>query len=320
MSSPETSYQLTVRLPFHSYLLSNLRETPFLAMKFSGTEFSLNFERLEKLDDVIIAVISWKSESDEVATNNNALAEKGIDFLNHVIYHARTFHLDTSNLTLVSPRTVRAVQLVIGHGPKTTAYDIEIQNEPPEYFAQYLEALNEPGAFDAFFDIVVDSEKGEPKALEINLLADAYHALFEGRYSESVINCLTAVEMRIFPLLLTWLTDKFHHKKPEAAEKVLIEMSTATKYELLFGSIASKYLKDDEQLLSDLKGINKLRNEIIHKGRRTKRTEATRCVNTAAKLLLMLHFGMNKNAVDENTAWRAKRDSEPPKVGADDDF
>ena len=110
--------------------------------------------------------------------------------------------------------------------------------------------------------------------MEINLLVDAYHAIYENRYSEAVINCLTAVETHIFPILKEWLKDKFFNQSGNNAEDVLIDMSAATKFELLFGSISAEFLRGRAKLLEELKGINKLRNDIIHKAKRATKNEA----------------------------------------------
>lgn len=124
----------------------------------------------------------------------------------------------------------------------------------------------------------------------MNLLVDAFHAIYESRYSEAVINCLTAVEIHISPLLRDWLKEKFINKNDRRAENVLLEIPSSTKYELLFGSVCEDLLSKRTVLLEQLKGINQLRNEIIHKGKRATKAEANNCLNISSKLLMILFF------------------------------
>jgi len=133
-------------------------------------------------------------------------------------------------------------------------------------------------------------EDADKQLLEINLLVDANHAVYEGRFSEAVINCLTAIETHTFPLLQEWLKGSFLNKSEKNAENVLINMTSNAKMELLFGSVKPEYLQKHSQLLEDVKSVNKLRNNIIHKGERASKSEAVFAMNTSSQLILILHF------------------------------
>ena len=74
------------------------------------------------------------------------------------------------------------------------------------------------------------------------------------------------------------------------ANIVLRDISTSAKLELLFGSIETDYLSLEVELLEKLKWANKLRNEIIHEGKRAIKNEANECLNTVSKLVLILFF------------------------------
>ena len=77
-------------------------------------------------------------------------------------------------------------------------------------------------------------------------------------------------------------------------------MSSSTKYELLFGSVAEIYLSREIQLLEGVKGVNKLRNEIVHKGKRASKQEAINCLNVASKLILILFFRIEQDFLIDN--------------------
>jgi hypothetical protein len=285
--------QITIelQLPFYSWTFIHDYEDNFSGIPFRKAMFNLKVVQSDEEKNFTICQIEWtqQSESRTISEGLKSRAiEKGIDFVNYIIYHARTFDIETHNLVLVSPRTVKTVNLKINKENASLVNEqMVLKSDPPEYFREFFEYLNEPGAFDAFSEIVKEEEIA---LLEINLLVDAYHAIYESRYSEAVINCLTAIETHIYPILKVWLTDKFQNKSEKNAENVLMDMSSATKFELLFGSVSSEFLGGRTKLLEDLKGINKLRNEIIHKAKRATKSEAIDCLNTSSNFIMILFF------------------------------
>ncbi len=282
-----------LQLPFYSWTIIHEYENNFLEVPFRNSKFTLKILKSDEENKFIRCVISWIQQSENnIVTEElkNRVIEKSIDFINYIIYHARTFDIETNNLILVSPRTVKSVDLKISTGNVELLNEqIILKSEQPEYFREFFEYLNEPGTNDAFSEILRNEEIA---LLEINLLVDAYHAIYESRYSEAVINCLTAVEIHIFPLLKEWLKEKFENKSEKNAENVLMDMSSATKFELLFGSISSEFLGGRTKLLEELKGINRLRNEIIHKAKRATKTEAINCLNISSNFIMILFFNI----------------------------
>lgn len=164
--------------------------------------------------------------------------------------------------------------------------------ELPKYFEEYFDYLNEPGAFDAFEELVKDESS---HLLYINLVLDSFYSIYEGKYNECVINCCTALEAMVSPRLRNWLTQKFHHKNPKNADRILMETPMSLKYELLFGSVEKEYLSVHENLLEKLKEINSLRNSIIHRGIKVNKTQAEDCLNHTSKFIQILHFKLEPN-------------------------
>lgn len=285
---------LTLTLPFTSFILRHDYGDCIIEKNFGGTVFRLLSAEYDKESAHTEIRIEWTQATSEETIIDDAfkkrMVEKGVDFINLVIYHARTFDLDTTNMVLVSPRTVKSVLLKID----SDGQYLPLSAEPPAFFKDYFDYLNEPGSTDFFYEGFGESELDNVQLLEINLLADAYYAIYESRYNEAVINCLTALEAHMSPRLIKWLTNKLHNKNEKKAEDILIDMSSASKLELLFGSVEAEYLSNETKLLEDLKSANKLRNEIIHKGRRATKKEANYCLNTISRLVMIVHFKMEE--------------------------
>lgn len=284
---------LQIKLPFYSNSFKMEYGKGDIEVQFRGTVFLLNDFRFVEEGNYTIANIFWEeilSSDKHKEEFHQKLVEKGIDFINFIIYHARTFDLETANMALVSPRNVRSVKLKIRIETKEFETEVNLAYQPPPYFMEFFEYINEPGGVDNFYSIIQDSKTEEIQLLEINLLTDAYHAIYEGRYSEAVICCLTALDAHISPLISKWLSESFLNKNVKNANIVLRDISTSAKLELLFGSIETDYLSLEVELLEKLKWANKLRNEIIHEGKRAIKNEANECLNTVSKLVLILFF------------------------------
>lgn len=295
---------LKIILPFHSFTFDDFYSENRTEIKFRNIEFNLKVTEFDEIKNYTDIRIEWKQSElnfEEITDSlKSKIVERGIDFINHLVYQARTFDLKTTNIVLVSPRTINSVLLKLEKDNRETEEEIKLVNNPPEFFQEYFELINDPMATDSFYFYLTKYDGEGVQSLEVNLLVDAYHAIYESRYSEAVINCLTAIEIHIHPLLSNWLTDKFLHKNEKNTEKVLLDMSSSTKYELLFGSVAEIYLSREIQLLEGVKGVNKLRNEIVHKGKRASKQEAINCLNVASKLILILFFKIEQDFLIDN--------------------
>jgi hypothetical protein len=281
--------KMKLRLPFYSWTLNPRHDYQLSDVPFKGKTFTflnLNPNETEHFMDVQIIWQQEHSKISEVEINKIKLVESGIDFLNYLIYHARTLDLESEQMTFVSPRSVKDVSLIVGNN---VPEQVELIEDTPQEFLDLLSYTNHfPETYDAFTDLLRDDELG---VLDINLLVDSNHAIYERRYNEAVINCVTAVESRTFPLLIKWLANSFFNKNEKKAGNSLIEMAFADKLEILFGSIYSKALREKAKLLEDLKQINKLRNEIIHKGRQATKSEAKNCLKICSEFLTVVIFG-----------------------------
>ncbi len=284
----ESLVKLELQLPFYSWTLDPRHDYQLEEIPFNGKSFSFKNLGADESRSIMQVQVSWQTEFDNISnseTEKIQLVEKGIDFLNYLIYHSRTLDPDSKHMTFVSPRSVPCVKLAIGEAITET---IELTDNPPREFLDLISYADHfPESYDAFTDLLRDDELG---VLDFNLIVDAYHAIYESRYSELVINCLTAIESRTFPLLTKWMTNCFLNKSEKNAENNLIEVTFSSKMEILFGSIYPKALHEKSKLLEDLKGINKLRNEIIHRGKRATKLEAKKCLKVTSEFLMIVIF------------------------------
>ena len=291
---------VNIVLPYYSWTFLSTYTENTIEIPFRKIDYQLTISKTSETVRSMSVKIEWTQRVEIFDINNefkNKLVEKGIDFLNHMIYHLRTFDIETSNIILVSPRITDSVHLVIHDNEDEILNEkFPLINEPPDNFKLFFEYLNdfESESVEIFFESIREEQI---QLLEINLLVDAYHAIYESRYSEAIINCLTAVETHIFPLLTNWLTSNFSTKNEKNAENVLIGMSASTKFELLFGCVKSEFLSSQTKLLEDLKAINKLRNDIIHKGKRANKSEANNCLDVSSKLIMILFFKMSSEEI-----------------------
>lgn len=283
-------FMLRLRLPYYTWTITKNYNDEFDDIPFNSEVFSLKVENANQEGGFMDIVVVWKSTGPFVPgqDNINRAVDKGVAFINHIIYYARTFDVEAPDFVLVSPRTIKNVSLhITDEGNVVHASEEKLVYDQPVHFREYFNYLNEPGSFDTFSEII---KEGMEPLLEINLLVDAYHAIYEGRFNEAIINCMTAVEAHISPKLTKWLQDKFINKSEKNAENVLLEIPSSSKYEMFFGTVAADYLKTELGLLENLKSNNRLRNEIIHKGKRATKKEAVQTLNTVSKLLMISFF------------------------------
>ncbi|MEC3905547.1 hypothetical protein VOI54_00810 [Tamlana sp. 2201CG12-4] len=290
--------EIQLELPFVTRTLDSSDFGVPEKVKFKGTDFTYN-SQLNKT--TTSALISFEYQNEEAEFNNDLkkkLALRAIELINHYIYHAKTFEHHSTDIVQISPRNTKNIVLEIKDKNDNLVLKeiVELTQEKPKYFQEYFDYLNEPGAFDVFEDLIKD-KKGH--LLFINLLSDSFYAIFEGRYNESIINSCTAIESLIFPKLIDWLGDKFHNKSNKNAERVLIEIPMNLKYELIFGEIEKGLLSVHNELLEKLKGINKLRNTIVHGGNKATKKQAEDALNYASKFILIVFMKMEPTSFKE---------------------
>jgi len=279
--------QVELIAPFYSKFIETKADFP-VSFEFNKIRFDFFAVKIEAAINKMTFNICWISKQDYQALSIDDAIEKGVAALNHIICYIRTFDLNSTNLILISPRTVESVKLVVYEADEKRHESFHVLTyQEPHFFQEYFSFLNQDNWAISFSEIMEDADK---QLLEINLLVDANHAVYEGRFSEAVINCLTAIETHTFPLLQEWLKGSFLNKSEKNAENVLINMTSNAKMELLFGSVKPEYLQKHSQLLEDVKSVNKLRNNIIHKGERASKSEAVFAMNTSSQLILILHF------------------------------
>jgi len=289
--------KIEVKVPFYSAKMLQDGDEPTV-VEVQNRAYGYNGRKTSEADNMLLTV-SWDLHRDEEYTPDQ-LVEKGISLLNYIIYHARTFDEASTHLVLIAPRTVSSANVVVKDGDAVILNtDQRLRYEAPPAFEEYFYSINDEGWAVSFSEMM---ENASNQLLEINLLVDANHAIYEGRYSEVVINCATAVEAHTFPILSNWFKSGFLNQSDKNAENLLMDISSATKLELLFGTIKAEYLSAHDQLLEALKGVNRLRNKIIHQGGRASRQEAFSALDAASKLIFILHFLVTPEDLDRGNA------------------
>jgi len=285
--------KIEVRVPFYAAKMLQDYDTPTI-VEVQKRSHGYNGRKALEAGNMILTV-SWDLRDDETYTADQ-LIDRGIAVLNEIIYHARTFDEASTNLVLIAPRTVSSAKVMVLEGA-TLVIDIDqpLHYKAPPAFEEYFYSINDEGWAVSFSEMM---ENANDQLLEINLLVDANHAIYEGRYSEAVINCATAVEAHTVPILSLWFKSGFLNQSDKNVENLLIDLSSATKLELLFGTIKAEYLSAHSKLLEALKGVNRLRNKIIHQGGRASRQDAFSALDAAAKLIFILHFLVTPEDLD----------------------
>ncbi|MCK7591313.1 hypothetical protein M0G43_12065 [Subsaxibacter sp. CAU 1640] len=276
-------------LPFWTqYLDSEDIQVPN-RITFNGTEFKLSTQRINNDTNVAVTfeIPNLVLPINEIILER--IKDNTINLVNHYIYHARTFDHYSTDIVMVSPRSVQEIRIQIKND-ETLIYDDNflLKQTHPKYFQEYFDMLNEPGAFDVFEDLVSNNNH----LLYINLIFDSYYALYDGRFNESILNCCTAIESMIIPILSEWFSKQLFHKKLTDANRILMEIPMALKYEMLFGSIKGDYLRVHPKLLEKAKEMHKTRNKIVHTGFQASKAKAELFLNTASKIIMILHFNM----------------------------
>ena len=282
--------ELEIKLPYYSWTLDDENDGVPNDILYNGTKFLYSTPEKEREHKRMLVKISWEFNDDNIKSDQELKikqANKGIEFLNHIIYHARTFDFNSIDITLISPRIIKNI-VIRGLNNEVIEFQdtVSLNQNLSNQFELYFYEITDEGAFDAFSTIVEDNNQA---LLEINLLVDAYHAIYEGRYSEALINCMCAIETFISPILEEWLTEKLYNKNEKSAELVLREIPMNMKYELLFGSARKEMLQPHDKLLEKLKEITKLRNDVIHRGKRATKADAILALDASSLLINILY-------------------------------
>lgn len=102
-------------LEFYSWTFVHNYIDHFTEVPFRNTLFTIKVVAAYEQHDQMQINVTWTQPTEEEQTVTDALksklVEKAVDFVNYIIYHARTFDLQTSNMVLVSPRTNRTIPL-----------------------------------------------------------------------------------------------------------------------------------------------------------------------------------------------------------------
>ena len=277
---------IEVKLPFYSWILDcETYDTIPSSIKYNDRDYYYSVEN--KTDNEMVISLFRDIETLESDKKYKILYEL-IQLINYIIYNARTFDVSV-DLVLISPRNADSVIFKIISDGKISSEHVELKLEDPPHFKTLFEDLIQPGVFDVFTDIM----EGEEPVLYFNLLVDSYHSYYEGRYSESVINSLTAIESIIYPILRNWLTESLFHKNEGNAEQILREIPSKFKFELLFGKVKMNLfgsIPDSNNLLEQLKNITTIRNNIIHNGKRATQNEAFEALDKASHLVEIITF------------------------------
>jgi hypothetical protein len=286
--------KIEVRVPFCAAKMLQDYDIPTI-VEVQNRSYGYNGRKVSEVGNMVLTV-GWDLRNDETYTPDQ-LVDRGIAVLNEIIYHARTFDEASTNLVLIAPRTVSSAKVVVLDGDTLVLEtDQPLHYNAPPAFEEYFYSINDEGWAVSFSEMM---ENANNQLLEINLLVDANHAIYEGRYSEAVINCATAIEAHTFPILSLWFKSCFLNQSDKNAENLLMDLSSATKLELLFGTIKAEYLSAHSKLLEALKGVSRLRNKIIHQGGRASRQDAFSALEAAAKLIFILHFLVTPEDLDK---------------------
>jgi len=192
----------------------------------------------------------------------------------------RTYYHLKSNFHFVSPTTIENCKIIFSENDSILLEEEVIINpELPDNLELYFDVLND-NPYEDWWDFIMDGDQ----VTHIPLLMDGFYLFNENKYNECIINCCTSVESYIFPKLIEYFKDLTLSKSERAAEEIAMNISMATRYEILFGTIDNEFLGHMPNLLKELKEMTKIRNAIIHSGRKSKRFEAWKALDFTAKM------------------------------------
>ncbi len=215
---------------------------------------------------------------------NKELFEKIVfeifEIVNHLISQIRTFYHLTSHFHSVSPITIENCKISFKENNLIiTEKKIILEPKLPKNLELYYDILND-NPYENWWDVIVENDQ----LPYITLLMDGYYFFNEQKYNECIINCCTSIESYIFPKLVEYFKELTLLKNEKAAKDIVMNISMSTRYEILFGTIDKEYLGHMPNLLKELKQMTKIRNSIIHNGRKGKRFEAWKALDFTSKM------------------------------------
>lgn len=248
---------------YHAEVIDN--RTRFkLSRKFRGKTEEINAELKKKIIHEIFGVVN--------------------QFLSHI----RTFYHLTSNFHFVSPTTINNCNIEFSENESILLKEeVTLKSELPENLELYFEVLND-NPYEDWWDVIMEDDQ----VPHIPLLMDGFYLFNEHKYNESIINCCTSVESYIFPKLIEYFKNLTFSKSEKTAKEIVMNISMATRYEILFGTIDNEFLGHMPNLLKELKQMTKIRNGIIHSGRKGKRFEAWKALDFTAKMFAASYIKM----------------------------
>ena len=283
---------IEVKLPFYSWILDceNHSAIPS-SIYLDGRSYYYSVHSKNKSDNEMVVSLIRDFDIENMDLNEgekNKIVTELIQLINFIIYHARTFDVNV-NLVLISPRNSKSVVFKIISDDNISYESIKLNLREPTHFVKLFEEINDPGASDIFTDVM----SGQPAALHFNLLVDSFHSYYEGRYSESVINSITAIESIMYPIIKNWLSKSLFSKSESHAESIIREIPSKLKYEMLFGMVKKELFEivpNSNNLLEQLKEITQIRNKIIHDGKRATQNDAFKALETSSHFVEIITF------------------------------
>jgi len=134
-----------------------------------------------------------------------------------------------------------------------------------------------------------------PNFIELNwkLFCESINHFMRGSYREVFINCCTAIEIIISPAVETWLLSKTQTKPKKKTETAVRDLGNPVRFEIYFSvvnpEIFALLTKEEKiDLLNELKGMNTLRNKVVHQGLNPKVQDTIRAIQNTGKFLKLL--------------------------------
>lgn len=231
----------------------------------------------------------FRGKDDEI---NEKLKKKIIheifEVVNNFLSQIRTFYHLTSNFHFVSPTTIDNCKISFVENESIISSEkLILKSELPENVELYFDVLND-SPYEDWWDVIMEDNQ----VPHIPLLMDGVYLFNEHKYNECIINCCTSVESYIFPKLIEYFKNLTLSKSEKVAKEIVMNISMATRYEILFGTIDNEFLGNMPNLLKELKQMTKIRNGIIHSGRKGKRFEAWKALDFTAKMFAASYMKM----------------------------
>jgi len=161
-------------------------------------------------------------------------------------------------------------------------------------------SLGEVNFFDVLRETIMDGDGStdlicalsadkEPFDLEWKIFLTGIKFFYQGNFKQVIINCLTALEAQITEPLNTWLLS-VSSSSPDGVKNVLFDFSNPLKFDIYINTIFpgpfKKYsIEEMKKMISDFKGINTVRNKIVHQGFEPQLAEAKKAIELTGLFL-----------------------------------